>query len=218
MRILIYGDSNSWGYLDDGSGQRFEGRWPISMAQALSAAGQDVELVEECLPGRTTNVDDPQEGAWCNGLTPFEAILLSQQPVDKIMIMLGTNDLKRRFGRDATAVTIGLMSLVSRATETAAGPGGWHAESTAKVTVICPPELGGWADDPNWVRFEEWRGGRAVSADLPAAMATAAVAKGVGFIDANQFVESSDRDPIHWSADSHLAFGTAIAGMLLKDQ
>ena len=101
MRILVYGDSNSWGYLDDGSGQRFADRWPVSMAQALTAAGQHVELVEECLPGRTTNVDDPQEGAWCNGLTPFEAILLSQQPLDRILIMLGTNDLKHRFGRDA---------------------------------------------------------------------------------------------------------------------
>ncbi|MEE3025708.1 MAG: arylesterase, partial [Pseudomonadota bacterium] len=76
MRILVYGDSNSWGYLDDGSGLRFADRWPVSMARRLTAAGQDVELIEECLPGRTTNVDDPQEGAWCNGLTPLEAILL----------------------------------------------------------------------------------------------------------------------------------------------
>ncbi|MBT6008566.1 MAG: arylesterase, partial [Rhodobacterales bacterium] len=27
-RILVYGDSNSWGYLDDGSGERFQDRWP----------------------------------------------------------------------------------------------------------------------------------------------------------------------------------------------
>ena len=31
MRILVYGDSNSWGYLDDGSGQRYAGRWPQQM-------------------------------------------------------------------------------------------------------------------------------------------------------------------------------------------
>jgi len=130
--------------------------------------------------------------------------------------MLGTNDLKHRFGRDAATITTGLMSLVSVAMKTVAGPGGWHAESTAKVTAICPPVLGARADDPDWVRFEEWRGGRAVSADLPAAVATAAVAEGVDFINANQLVESSDRDPIHWNADAHLAFGAAIAGVLLK--
>ena len=216
MRILGYGDSNSWGYLDDGSGVRFAGRWPVSMASALTAAGQDVELIEDCLPGRTTNVDDPQEGAWCNGLTPFEAILLSQQPLDRILIMLGTNDLKHRFGCDASTVTAGLMALVSIAAKTAAGPGGWHAEAPPEISVICPPQLGERADDPDWIRFDEWRGGRAVSADLPGAMATAAVAAGIGFIDANRFVESSDRDPIHWRSESHVAFGAAIADELMK--
>ena len=67
IRILIYGDSNSWGYLDDGLGTRFEGRWPVSMAAQLLTDGHDIELIEECLPGRTTNLDDPQEGAHFNG-------------------------------------------------------------------------------------------------------------------------------------------------------
>lgn len=216
MRILVYGDSNSWGYLDDGSGLRFADRWPVSMARRLTAAGQDVELIEECLPGRTTNVDDPQEGAWCNGLTPFEAILLSQQPLDRVLIMLGTNDLKRRFGRDASAVTAGLMALVSVALKTAAGSGGWHAEAPAEISVICPPRLGERADDPDWIRFDEWRGGRAVSADLPTAIAATAIATNIGFIDGNQFVESSDLDPIHWSAEAHVSFGAGIAGELVK--
>ena len=32
----------------------------------------------------------------------------------------------------------------------------------------------------------------------------------------NQFVESSDRDPIHWSAEAHVSFGAGIAGELVK--
>ena len=216
MRILVYGDSNSWGYLDDGSGRRFADRWPVSMARALKAAGQEVVLIEECLPGRTTNIDDPQEGVWCNGLTPFEAILLSQQPLDRILIMLGTNDLKRRFGRDADAIAAGMRTLLSVAKQTNAGPGGWHAEAPAGITLICPPELGARADDSAWIRFEEWRSGRDISTKLPDAMATTAATAGVDFIDANQFVSSSDRDPIHWSADSHVSFGAAIANVLVK--
>ena len=35
-RILVYGDSNSWGYLDDGSGERFQDRWPVEMDKHLS--------------------------------------------------------------------------------------------------------------------------------------------------------------------------------------
>ena len=93
MRILVYGDSNSWGYLDDGSGTRHPERWPVMMARHLRQTGIAAELVEECLPGRTTNLDDPQKGAWCNGRTPLRAILLSQQPLDHVLLMLGTNDL-----------------------------------------------------------------------------------------------------------------------------
>ena len=211
MRILVYGDSNSWGYLDDGSGVRHPERWPVVMARHLRETGTETELVEECLPGRTTNVDDPQEGAWCNGHTPLKAILLSQQPLDRIILMLGTNDLKARFGRDAPAITAGVMSLLAIIHDTPAGPGGWHAETPAPVTVICPPELGARADDPDWIRHAEWRGGRATSQTLPAIMRAACDAAGAAFIDGNRHAVSSPRDPIHWSAETQTAFGVAIA-------
>ena len=211
MRILVYGDSNSWGYLDDGSGVRHPERWPVVMARHLRETGTEIELVEQCLPGRTTNVDDPQEGAWCNGRTPLMAILLSQQPLDRIILMLGTNDLKARFGRDAPAITAGVMSLLAIIHDTPAGPGGWHAETPAPVTVICPPELGARADDPDWIRHAEWRGGRATSQTLPAIIRAACDAAGAAFIDGNRHAVSSPRDPIHWSAETQTAFGVAIA-------
>ena len=82
MRILIYGDSNSWGYLDDGSGQRFGGRWPQQMASQLGA-----EIIEECLPGRVTHGADPAEGPQFDGTAPFLAILMSHQPLDHVIII-----------------------------------------------------------------------------------------------------------------------------------
>lgn len=215
MRILIYGDSNSWGYLDDGSGARHPGRWPVAMATAMAANGKAVELIEECLPGRTSNADDPLEGAHFNGATPLAAILLSQQPLDRILIMLGTNDMKARFGRDAAGITAGVMSLVGICAKAPCGPGGWSAGATAPVTVICPPVLGVRAEDPQWDRYAEWRGGRATSQALPDVLAAACAAAGTGFIDANHFAESSHLDPIHWHADTHLAFGTAMATAMM---
>ena len=215
MRILVYGDSNSWGYLDDGSGIRHAERWPVMMARHLRQAGIEVELVEECLPGRTTNIDDPQEGAWCNGHTPLKAILLSQQPLDHILVMLGTNDMKARFDRDAAAITTGVMSLLAIIRETAAGPGGWNDEIPAPVTVICPPTLGELADDPAWLRQGEWRGGRATSQALPPVLKRACDAAGAAFIDGNLHAVSSSRDPIHWSATTQTAFGGAIAREIL---
>ncbi|MGC6454143.1 MAG: GDSL-type esterase/lipase family protein [Candidatus Puniceispirillaceae bacterium] len=211
MRILIYGDSNSWGYLDDGSGARHSDRWPVVMARGLASKGAAVELIEECLPGRTSNADDPLEGAVFNGATPLAAILLSHQPLDHILIMLGTNDMKARFGRDAAAITAGIMSLVDICSATPCGPGGWSADAAAPATVICPPALGARAEDPAWERYAEWRGGRATSRQLPVLLEEACAAAGAGFIDANSHTVSSQIDPIHWTADAHRAFGTAMA-------
>lgn len=218
MRILVYGDSNSWGYLDDGSGQRHDGRWPVVMAGSLAARGHAIELVEECLPGRTTTADDPEsptgDPALLNGAVPLPAILLSQQPLDHILLMLGTNDMKLRFGRDAAAITAGIMALAGIIRTVPAGHGGWDGTAPAPLTVICPPRLGAPADDPDWIRFDEWRGGRATSMELPAMLGTACIAAGIDFIDGNDHAVSSSLDPIHWSAATHERFGAGIAGHL----
>ena len=215
MRLLIYGDSNSWGYLDDGSGIRHGVRWPLVMARSFASQGKPVELIEECLPGRTSNANDPLEGAVFNGATPFAAILLSHQPLDHVLIMLGTNDMKARFGRDAAAITAGIMSLVDICAASPCGPGGWGAGITAPVTVICPPVLGARAEDPAWERHAEWQGGRSRSQELPDLLAAACANAGAGFIDGNDHAVSSDIDPIHWSADTHRTFGEAMADRLM---
>ena len=214
MRILIYGDSNSWGYLDDGSGMRHAERWPVVMARELSLQGAAVELIEECLPGRTSNADDPLEGVVFNGATPLAAILLSHQPLDRVLIMLGTNDMKARFGRDAAAIAGGIRSLVDICAATPCGTGGWSADKAAPVTVLCPPVLGARADDPAWERHAEWRGGRATSQALPAVLDAVCTDAGAGFIDSNTHAASSELDPIHWCADTHRAFGMAMAAHL----
>ena len=214
--ILVYGDSNSWGYLDDGSGHRFAGRWPVSMTARLLADGYDITLTEECLPGRTTNLNDPQEGPEFNGATPLRAILLSHQPVDHVLIMLGTNDLKRRFSRSAEDIVAAQTGLAEMAASTPCGKGGWAASRMPKVTLICPPHLGARADKDDWERVAEWRGGRAQSLTMPPLLITAASAAGIDFIDGNEYAASSSRDPIHWDADTHLRFGTGIAAHMAE--
>ena len=66
-RILVFGDSNSWGYTDEDNGQRYEKRWPVSLNHELIQNGFNTEIIEDCLPGRTTNIDDPQDGIHLNG-------------------------------------------------------------------------------------------------------------------------------------------------------
>lgn len=213
VRLLIYGDSNSWGYLDDGSGVRFERRWPIVMADTLSH-DKPVTMIEECLPGRTTNCPDPQEGSHFNGAEPLLAILMSHQPLDHVIIMLGTNDLKARFGRSAEDICMGLMELIDIAEQSQAGQGGWNGTLSPAVTIVCPPMLDERADDPDWVRYDEWRGGLETSQLLPNVVSRACKDRNVNFINGNAGAISSTRDPIHWASETHLAFGTYMANQM----
>ena len=69
--------------------------------------GDSVDLLEEALSGRTTDLDDFEidlpsvhlKGATLNGTKLLPAILSSHLPLDLVIIMLGTNDLKTRFNR-----------------------------------------------------------------------------------------------------------------------
>ena len=212
-RLLIYGDSNSWGYLDDGLGHRFERRWPVEMCRHLSAV-QPVTLIEECLPGRTTNIDDPVMGTAYNGLSPLEAVLLSHQPLDHIVIMLGTNDLKARFSRSAEDIASAAVGLANLARSVPAGRGGWSGGQTSEVSLVCPLVLGQRAGDHAWERADEWAGAPEKSAALAAAFQAACHTANIRLIDGNLFGRSSARDPIHWDAQTHLEFGEGMARTL----
>ena len=99
--ILCYGDSNTWGY-DPQTRSRFphDVRWTGVLASSL---GTGYRVVEEGLNGRTTRWDDPIE-AGRNGLTFLQPCLESHLPLDLVIVMLGTNDLKQRFGLSASDI------------------------------------------------------------------------------------------------------------------
>ena len=97
--VLCYGDSNTHGtppMADLDAAGRFDAqtRWTCVAAQAL---GSGWTLIEEGQPGRTTVHDDPIEGPHRNRLRILPAILESHAPIDVVVLMLGTNDLKARF-------------------------------------------------------------------------------------------------------------------------
>ena len=97
--VLVYGDSNSWGF-EPGSGKRYgeEVRWTGVLAENL---GSDTRVIEEGLNGRTTVFDDPLEPGR-NGKTYLGPCLQSHHPLDLVILMLGTNDLKHRSGLKAS--------------------------------------------------------------------------------------------------------------------
>lgn len=103
ISVLCYGDSNPNGTKPDRSG-RFTAneRWTGLLQQQLS---DDYYVIEEGLGGRTTdlehyNPDKPNR----NGLVYFKACIDSHMPLDIVLIMLGTNDLKTMYSRSAKDV------------------------------------------------------------------------------------------------------------------
>ena len=97
--ILCYGDSNTWGckpIVLPGVVERFDRdvRWTGILRQQL---GDDYLVIEEGLNARTTVHDDPIDGAHKNGKPYLLPCLETHLPLDLVIIMLGTNDLKSRF-------------------------------------------------------------------------------------------------------------------------
>ena len=212
MRVMVFGDSNSWGTPPDGSGLRMgpDTRWPQVMARTLGC-----ELVEEALPGRTTIHDDPEMlGPTMNGLRHLPVALLSNAPLDLVVIMLGTNDCKARFQPGASRIAANLGRLVECVRATGAGIGPWSEAPAPSVALIAPVPLGARANDSGWERFAEWRGGRAASLGLADALATLGRREAVPVFDAGTVVRASDADPIHMDAAAHRALGLACAQWL----
>lgn len=92
--ILCYGDSNTWGAKPE-TFKRYEWgvRWTSVMQFEL---GEDYHVYENALNGRTTVFEDAiEEGR--NGKTGFDTTLEENSPLDLIIVMLGTNDVKLRF-------------------------------------------------------------------------------------------------------------------------
>lgn len=179
------------------------------MADALG-----VELVEDALPGRTTVHDDAEmHGQAQNGLAHLPVALLAAQPVDWVLIMLGTNDFKARFEPSAARIAGHIMQLVQCVNEIGGGPGVWGESGAPKIGVIVPPALTAMADDPTWERAAEWRGGRAASMELATALRKI-VPPDVAVMDAGQHVKGDGADPIHFGAHAHQKLGAAMAGWL----
>ena len=97
--VLCYGDSNTWGYDAATEGRYpYDKRWTTVLAREL---GSEYLVIPEGLNGRTTVWPDPVEGEYKSGKSTLLAILESHHPLDLVVLMLGTNDLKHRWGLSA---------------------------------------------------------------------------------------------------------------------
>ncbi len=197
--ILVYGDSNTHGtrpltevgvFLRHPPGDR----WPDALAAALPGH----TVIAEGLPGRTTVHDDPVDGGMRNGLSVLPAVLGSHAPLDLVVLMLGTNDLKPRFGVTAWEIARSVERL-GRVTR-AEAPG-------AALMLVAPVPVA-----PAGVQVAPFAGAVARQVGLEEALEAAAGRLGAGFARAGDHAAVSPVDGIHLTAAAHRGLGAALAG------
>lgn len=202
--VMCFGDSNTWG-ADPAGGLRFDRstRWPGVMQQAL---GEGYHVVEEGLCGRTTVWDDPVEGDK-NGFKHLVPLIQSHEPLDLLIIMLGTNDLKNRFGVSALDVANSAWRLVKTARSCAYPVTG----QVPDVLVVCPPPFAPLAG----TNFKEmFIGGEEKSHRLFAEFRAVAANRGFRLFNAGDVIQSSSLDGIHFAAAEHGKLGLALANQV----
>jgi lysophospholipase L1-like esterase len=187
--ILCYGDSNTWGY-NPATQERYghDQRWTRRLQALL---GDGYWVIEEGQNGRTTVHDDPVEGNK-NGLTYLLPCLESHKPLDLVVLMLGTNDLKLRMSKTSQDIAKSVGRLVKHIQGSEFGPG----NKAPQVLMIAPPPLGRLTDFA-----AAFSGGSEKSLTLGVEYNKIAVERGCAFLDARTVIQSSDVDGIHFDAD-----------------
>ena len=206
--ILCFGDSNTWGYSPQ-DGNRFppDIRWTGVLQKSL---GADYRIIEEGLNGRTTFINEEGEGArpFRSGSDVLQIILESHRPLDFVIIMLGTNDLKVEFNLSVEEIAQGAKTLCEMVLNSE-----YLADNIPQILLVSPTHIGSTIIPDQEEFFNKARGQSLQFAEY---YEKAAVELGVHFLDAANIVNVSEVDGVHWDADQHVKFGKCVAQILLE--
>jgi lysophospholipase L1-like esterase len=202
--ILCFGDSNTWGYVP-GSGERYTytQRWSGALQLLL---GDGYRVLEGGLNGRTTIHDDKNRD-FRNGKALLPAFLESHSPLDLIVVMLGTNDLKSYFDVTAEQIADGAKQICETILEHPYGVG-----QCPQILLVSPALVDVMPEDdaPDFIGAIE------KSHQFSQYYSAVAVNLGIHFFDAASVVQPCPIDGVHWSQSQHEIFAHAIKAVLVN--
>jgi lysophospholipase L1-like esterase len=208
--ILAYGDSLTYGAnpIPGGPRHAYEDRWPTALEQGL---GGKARVIAEGLGGRTTVHDDWFANADRNGARVLPTLLESHSPLDLVIIMLGTNDIKPFHGRTAGEAGRGMARLVQIIRGHYAG----KLQAAPEIILVSPPPIikGDWADMMDHFGPDD---AIATSVDLHREYAKRAAEQQVHFFDAGTVAKTDPRDGIHLDPVNTRAIGTGLVPLVTK--
>ena len=198
--ILCFGDSNTWGYSPQ-DGNRFppDIRWTGVLQKSL---GADYCIIEEGLNGRTTFINE-DERPLRSGSDVLQILLESHRPLDFVIIMLGTNDLKVEFNLSVEEIAQGAKTLCEMVLNSE-----YLADNIPQILLVSPTHIGS-SIMPDQEEF--FNQAREKSYQFAEHYEKAVAEIGVHFLDAANIVGPSKVDGVHWDADQHVEFGKELS-------
>lgn len=197
-QILCFGDSNTYGLIPGVSGRYEWGiRWSSILDEHIRKKGYRV--IEEGLCGRTTIFNDRyRKGRKGSELLPV--LLEAHNPIDIIVLMLGTNDCKTAYGAAPDRIGEGIETLIDQIQA---------YDPEIQVLLVSPISLGDrvWEEGYD-TEFDE--NSVQVSKELPKVYGEIAERRGIEFLAASDYAKPSSADREHMDAESHRHFAEAV--------
>ena len=192
MKIVCYGDSNTYGF-DPRDGGRYpaNARWPELLHSRFG-----IETANEGLNGRTIPIGG-------RGYELLRKMLARYESFDTLTIMLGTNDIFRIWEPDAEKVTSRLRNLFANVPELRRWVGGER-----RVLLLAPPPLvlPDTAENAAYLRTAE---------GLSEAYAAFAQEYGLDFFDVAAIAPRMAFDGVHLSEEGHRQLAEVLGKVLL---
>ena len=209
IHIVCFGDSNTHGYCADPAdcadhGDRFneEERWTCLLQKHL---GDAFLVLEEGLSGRTTVFPDPLHENMA-GVDVIYSTLRTHEPVDLLVIMLGTNDTKERFGANPAVIGAGMQRLIDKARSVPC----WGTHKP-RILIVAPPWIGEGLYDHAEMGGTMGYGCPERSRGLAKYFKEAADLYGCEFMDAEGIAEFNQLDCMHLTRRGHAQLAAALA-------
>lgn len=205
-RILCYGDSFTWGYIPLTNHKRFASnvRWAGVLQDRL---GTEYEVIEEGLNSRTLISEDTRSGK--EGRKGDEYLipcLDTHDPIDLVVLMLGTNELKEKYKMSAKDIA---SLLEDKFVKVVASRESQFRGTFPKVLIVAPPIV----DETTSYGKERYVGGTQKAQDLIGELREVAKRNDCHFLSSNDLVETG-KDGVHITEQSHKRLGSGIADFI----
>ena len=202
-QILVYGDSLSWGIIPDTRNRfLFHERWPGVMESALFEMGLSVRVIEDCLNGRRTVLEDPFK-AGRNGVAGVQQRIEVNSPLRLVLLILGTNDFQSMHRFNAWHCAQGIAAIVGAIRQAPIEAG----MPTPEILVIAPPLI----QKAKGMMAPRFEGAERKAEGLASTIRQVAEDFGCPFFDAGTVVNTSKVDGVHLDLEEHFLLGKVLA-------